>query len=232
MISTHLIPKKTDDFFSIVRGRRSISEFADMPIVDDVIDELIRVSGYAPSGTDIQPWFFLVVRTETGKAGLIDLIAKGYEETKRRLISKKGMAGPMFGLILDAFAKYGKFDTAPAYILAFSRPYDKAFLSRVIELSGDSDIANIADESAKTSVAMAMQNLLLTAHAMGLGTRVKDGIKFFLNDSELKREFFQLFSIPSDYRLISGIQLGYPTESALRRKASPRLSLDSIRRYA
>ena len=59
----------------------------------------------------------------------------------------------------------------------------------------------IAEESVKTSVAMAMQNFLLAAHAKKLGMRVKDGIKFFVNHKDLKDKFYQEFSIPKEYRL-------------------------------
>ncbi len=77
---------------------------------------------------------------------------------------------------------------------------------------------------------MAMQNLLLIAHEKGLGTRVKDGIKFLMNFDKLRKKFYKEFQIPSTYQLISGIQLGYPTKEAFEKNAPKRLSMKQIRK--
>jgi hypothetical protein len=49
--------------------------------------------------------------------------------------------------------------------LCFARSYDKKGLSQIIKLSNNNKIEDIANESTKTSVAMAMQNLLLGAYS-------------------------------------------------------------------
>jgi nitroreductase len=215
----------------IIKSRRSISEFTEKNIPNETLDELIEIASFAPSSTNTQPWFFVVFQSESCKDRLASYINLGYEKTKERMIAKNKVSGMVFSKIIDSFSRYGKFDSAPAYILVFARPYDKNVLSQIIRLSGNQNIEDIANESTKTSVAMAMQNLLLAAHAKGLGTRVKDGIKFFLNDHDLKNEFYSEFSIPNDYALISGIQMGYPTKNALKRVAHARLPLDKIRKY-
>lgn len=215
----------------IIKSRRSISKFTDKKISKEVLDELIEVSSYAPSSTNTQPWFFLIFQSENYKNRLKDFINLGYERTKNQLMNKNMVSGTIFSKIIDSFSRYGKFDEAPAYILVFARPYDKNILSQAIKLSGNQKIEEIANESIRTSVAMAIQNLLLAAHAKGLGTRVKDGIKFFLNDCDLKNEFYNEFSIPNDYILVSGIQIGYPTDDALKRDAQARRPLDEIRKY-
>lgn len=215
----------------IIEGRRSISEFSDKKISNKILDELIEISSFAPSSTNIQPWFFVIFQSEESKNKLNSFISLGYEKVKEQLINKNKISGAIFSKVVDSFSKYGKFDLAPVYILVFARPYDKKILSQIIKLSGNQKIEEIADGSAKTSVAMAMQNLLLVAHAKGLGTRVKDGGKFFLNDVDLKHKFYKEFSIPKDYALISGIQIGYPIKDAVKRVARPRLSLDKIRKY-
>jgi nitroreductase len=88
----------------------------------------------------------------------------------------------------------------------------------------------IADDSVRTSAAMAMQNFLLVAHERGLGTRVKDGIKFLTNFEDLQDEFYEEFQVPKAYQLISGIQLGYPTQEALKRNVPKRLPIEQMRK--
>jgi nitroreductase len=78
---------------------------------------------------------------------------------------------------------------------------------------------------------MAMQNLLLGAYSKWLWTRIKDWIKFFLIDDEIKKQFYKEFSIPNDYSLISWIQIGYPKENKVKRVAFARLPIEKIRKY-
>lgn len=213
----------------IIKERRSISRFSDKEVSKEIIDELIELAGYAPSSCNTQPWFFAVFNTKEAKEKLVGYIDLGYQKTKEEFKEKNKILGGVFGSALDSFGKYGKFDEAPVYILVFSRPYDKAGLAQAIKISGSERISGIAEESVKTSVAMAMQNFLLAAHAKGLGTRVKDGIKFFVHHEELKNNFHNDFSIPKEYSLLSGIQLGYPLENS--KSAAKRLPLDKIRKF-
>ena len=213
----------------IIKERRSVSQFLDRAVAREVIDELIELSSYAPSSCNTQPWFFVVFESEEAKEKLREYIELGYQKTKEEFRKKNRLLSGLFSRALDSFAKYGQFDAAPMYILVFVRPYDKAGLAQAIKISKNKMISEIAEESVKTSVAMAMQNFLLAAHAKGLGTRVKDGIKFFVSHAELRDEFYEEFSIAKEYGLLSGIQLGYPLDGS--KLAGKRLSLDKIRKF-
>ncbi len=78
---------------------------------------------------------------------------------------------------------------------------------------------------------MAMQNFLLIVHEKGLGTRVKDGIKFLMNFDKLRNKLYKEFKIPLIYFLISGIQLGYLIKKTLERSTLKRLSIKRIRKF-
>jgi len=217
--------------FDIIKKRRSISKFEKKKVSLKLIDELITVSSYAPSSCNTQPWFFLVFHSKKSKDKLNKHIDKGYEYSYRELKKKHKVTGKAYAKILDFFSKYGKFNEAPVYILLFARPYDAPLLSQAVKLSKDKKIEKIADESVTTSAAMAMQNFLLAACKKGLGTRVKDGIKFLMNFPSLRKAFYREFKIPSDYKLISGIQVGYPTKEASKKKPLKRLPKNKTRRF-
>ena len=216
---------------NIIKSRRSISSFTGKKVTLKLIDELISVSGYAPSSCNTQPWFFLVFHTKKSKEKLNLYIQKGYESTSQSLKKKHKLVGNIYDRLLNFFSNYGKFDEAPVYILVFAKPYNAPLFSHAIKLAKNKQIKKIADDSVKTSSAMAMQNFLLIAHEKGLGTRVKDGIKFLMNSDKLKNEFCREFQIPSTYQLISGIQLGYPAKEAIERKAPARMSLAKVRKF-
>lgn len=215
----------------IIKNRRSISNFKDKSVSMDLIKEIIEVSSYAPSSCNTQPWFFLVLHTDKSKDKLNSYIAKGYEYTNQSLKQKHKLMAGTYTKLLKFFSIYGKFDGAPVYILLFARPYDAPLFSQALKLAKNKQIEKIAGESVETSAAMAMQNFLLVAHEKGLGTRVKDGIKFLRDFDELRNGLYKDFKIPSSYKLISGIQLGYPDKKALKKKANLRISKNKTSRF-
>ena len=218
-------------FKDIIKKRRSISEFEKKKVSKKIIDDIISVASYAPSSCNLQPWYFLVFSSEKSKDRLNEFIEKGYEKTREKLKKEHWILGRLYVKFLDRFSAYGKFNEAPVYVLAFAKPYSFSWVSKAMKLLKDEKVNKLAEESVKTSVAMAMQNFLLVAHSKGIGTRVKDGIKFLLHFEDLKKDFYKEFGIPSDYELVSGIQLGYATKAAKKRKAAKRIPLNKIRKH-
>lgn len=214
----------------IIKKRRSISCFLDRPVEIELIDEIIELASHAPSSCNTQPWYFVVFSTEDSKKQLTHFIERGYQRTLEEL-NKNVILAPLLKRLFGFFSQYGKFDDAPVYVLLFSRPYDTPLFSQAIKISRQKNVEKIAEESVRTSTAMAMQNFLLAAHDKGLGTRVKDGIKFLINFEDLKNEFYKELAIPNEFILISGIQIGYPAEGTRIQKIKERLPLEKIRKH-
>lgn len=214
----------------IIKTRRSISSFTAEKVSPELIDEIISISAYAPSSCNTQPWFFLIFSTDESKKKLHSYVHRWYDYTKWDLKKNHRLFGNVYVKLLDFFSQYGEFNEAPVLVLLFAKPYDTPLFSQAIKFTKNEQIEKIADDSVKTSCAMAMQNFLLIAHEKGLWTRVKDGIKFLINFKELKDEFYGEFDIPKEYQLISGIQLGYPTQEALNRNTQERLPIEKVRR--
>ena len=51
-----------DSLLELVKMRRSIRRFKPDPVPDEYIDRIIEVARYAPSGFNMQPWEFVVVK--------------------------------------------------------------------------------------------------------------------------------------------------------------------------
>ncbi len=51
-----------DSLLALVKKRRSIRRFKPDPISDESIDKIIEVARWAPSGFNLQPWEFVVVK--------------------------------------------------------------------------------------------------------------------------------------------------------------------------
>lgn len=50
------------EFYEVVRTRRSIRSFKPDPVPDDVLEKILEVIRIAPSGSNRQPWRFILVK--------------------------------------------------------------------------------------------------------------------------------------------------------------------------
>lgn len=60
------------DFFKVVRDRRSVRSFEDRPVPRRTIESCLNAARLAPSGTNAQPWRFMVIRDPVKKALLAE----------------------------------------------------------------------------------------------------------------------------------------------------------------
>ncbi|MFC6989268.1 nitroreductase family protein [Haloplanus sp. GCM10025708] len=65
-------------FDDVIETRRSVHQYADDDIDDDVLRELLEQATFAPSSYNLQPWEFLVLRDEESKRRLRE-VAHGQE---------------------------------------------------------------------------------------------------------------------------------------------------------
>lgn len=65
-------------FYNIIT-RRSVRKFADSPVPDDILEEILTAGLYAPSAMNTQPWLLTVVRHPEKLESLRKAIAKALE---------------------------------------------------------------------------------------------------------------------------------------------------------
>ncbi len=58
------------DFYEVIRTRRSVRSYKPDPIPDDVLRRVLDAARIAPSGSNRQPWKFIIVRDEKIKRQL------------------------------------------------------------------------------------------------------------------------------------------------------------------
>lgn len=51
----------SSSFYHAVKRRRTVRDFSDRPVPEEVIRNAISAAGTAPSGANMQPWHFVVV---------------------------------------------------------------------------------------------------------------------------------------------------------------------------
>lgn len=144
------------DAIEALKTRRSVREFRDEPVADEILRDIVDCGRLAATAINIQPWEFIVVR----------------DAALRRAIA-------------DA-TDYGKhIAQAPACIVVLCA--DKTYY--------------LEDGSAAT------QNILVAAHARGLGTCWVAGDK-----KEYGTRILELLGAPDGSRLVSLIPVGHPAK--------------------
>jgi len=68
LLSYHAYPlkemeKRSEEFYNEIKNRRSVRHFSKREIPLHIIENCIRSAGNAPSGANMQPWYFVVINS-------------------------------------------------------------------------------------------------------------------------------------------------------------------------
>lgn len=153
----------SNPFIEILKSRRSIRKFTDEKITDEEISCLIEAASSAPSNSNRQPWKFIVLKSEEKK-----------KEITRAVLNKIGLlkttpADVEMLAVIDSYKDYLLFiKDAPVLIFALYKLPPLIVTEFVSEhkLKGIESMA----QNELISVSMAVENLLLASHSIGLGS--------------------------------------------------------------
>lgn len=53
--------QRSADFYVEMNNRRTVRDFSERPVSQEIIENCIRTAGTAPSGANMQPWYFVAV---------------------------------------------------------------------------------------------------------------------------------------------------------------------------
>jgi iodotyrosine deiodinase len=140
--------------------RRSIRHFSEDPVPDALIDQAIAVAGSAPSGANMQPWRFVVVRDPQVKRRIRDAA----EEEERTFYERRAPQE-----WLNALAPLGTdwrkpfLEIAPCLIVVFRVDYE-------VVHDTDGEEHHLKHYYIPESVGIACGFLLVALHLAGLAT--------------------------------------------------------------
>ena len=165
--------------------RRSIRKYTQEPISDEAIHTILQSALSAPSGLNLQPWYFVVLKSPEKRKELFRIMEKVSDDISSELESRfEGHPE-----IIDETKKFIRtLGDAPAILLAFLLRDDYA-----------------DPKTATLSVAAAVENALLAARDLGIGScwlSAADQTGF----GPVIRDHFA----PGKGDLIAIVTLGYP----------------------
>jgi nitroreductase len=189
------------EILEAIEKRRSVRAFEARPLPKDALESILKAASLAPSGKNRQPWRFAVVgeskrsaMVEAMTAGIAASEARGIPTGSARFSSSIMAKAAVTVFVLDPFGK---------------KPWEA--------LETPERIMETVDTQ---SIGAAIQNMLLAATALGIGS-------LWICDVFYAYEELLGF-LGRNERIVAAVSLGYPAE---RIDARPRLSLAELVSY-
>lgn len=146
---------RSRDFAEELARRRSVRQFSDRPIPEGVLEACLRAAATAPSGANIQPWHFVVVRDPDLKHRIREAAER--EEREFYATAPAEWLEALAPLGTDEVKRY--LDVAPALIAVFAERYGVR-----------PDGSRVTHYYVQESVGIAMGMLIAALHHAGLVT--------------------------------------------------------------
>ena len=180
----------TDSLFDAIYTQRAIRRWKPDPVPQDLLKRVLEAATKAPSGSNTQPWRWLVVQDESKRKAIATALSEFLASNEgMRSYFESGVKSPEKStrLMLTGALQLAE-DLAKAPVLIIPCLYGTT-VDRI---------------STGSSIFPAVQNLLLAARGLGLGTVLTT---FQARIEDVVRE--QL-GIPEDALPVALIPLGYP----------------------
>lgn len=193
----------TDDFLQFLRDRRSIRKFRKDSLPGEDLRRIVEAASWAPSAGNRQDWEFTIVTSPTTKDRMEDMVRKCWKS----ILDKSQIRA-----IKDELERYAKnfdwFSQAPVLVvISAKRP--ETFLYDLLGEAAD-DVAGT-----EISAAMAAQNLMLAAHAFGIGSCCITG------PLAAQKALKDLLGLGKRRKIVCLVALGYPAEQPAAPQRKP-----------
>jgi nitroreductase len=193
------------DFFEVATSAPTVRRFSDRPLEQHDLEKILATANMAPSGSNAQPWEFVVIREPAMRAEIQRLYRESWEPYKETSIIRgrqelSGRAKKALSLG-DEFA--ASLAIVPAQVIVFlDRPKMR------VERGSADDLTNFG--ATYGSIFPAIELMMLAARALGIGSAMTTML------SPREAETKALLGAPEQYQLIALIPLGYPADGFKR----------------
>jgi len=174
-----------------IKGRRSIRRYEDRPVPIELIRDVLEAGTWAPSAKNGQQWRFTVL-TGAAKKRLTDVF-RGELDALEAKIGREQMG--------SSLGSCGIMERAPVLIMVWNAG----------EHGWDSEVH---------SVAAAIQNMLLKAHGLGLGS-------LWIADIYYAHEALERH-LGRPWRLMAAVALGWPAHAP---RLPPKMTVDQVSEF-
>lgn len=187
-----------DGFLGLVKSRRSIREIKPDPIPDEMIDKILEAARWAPSGFNMQPWEFVVVKDPDLKKEIKNIV-DDYRTNDFFAMEATREAWQGSPWTPEGSGEF-RLAEAPVYILLFGDTRTNAGLPMSARYTYQK-MLSIYD----STMANAFLYMLLAAQTLGLAAHYTSATKIPKVACLIK----DLLNIPSELEIYDMMVVGY-----------------------
>ncbi len=195
--------------FSIIQSRRSIRHFRPQKVSVQAVRYLLEAARWAPSAHNAQPWRFIVFQKKAPKEKLAQAMARAFQSDL-----KKDRVPPAIAR-MKIQRSIQRITEAPLGLLVCMSQEGSRFYP-------DQRRRELEEKMMFQGVGAAIQNILLAAHSLDLGSCWLSAPLFC--PAAVRRAL----EVPKGWAPMALILLGYPAEKA---KAPGRIPLKKMTRW-
>ena len=197
--------------YDAMRSRRSVRRFKPDAVPHDVITSLIEAAITAPSASNKQPWRFLVVEDRVRITRMAAAVRHATDVVASHIPDQNHEAFRAYG---DYFTR---FENAPAVIVPIHRAMSVLtnLVDDDVEAGLRTTIRRMEEQSGLVGTSLALMNLLLMAHALGLGA---SGMTGPLVAEPALREILE---VPEGWGIVAVVPIGWPAEDPVPTDRKP-----------
>jgi len=233
-----------EDFSQFLASRRSTRDFLSTPVPPEIIEQILKDSLTAPSWSNTRPFKVAVATGEIREristeflsrwSVLSKIMRKGLLNKLRIIYSRYGLptsnrsiAKPYPTELKPRAERVGREMYETFGVARGDRPArDQQWAKNYSFFGAPVELFIYVHKSlhiyAASDAGLMMQNLVLSAHAHGLGTCAQGAVAIW--DDVVRKEF----DIPKSYRLLCGIALGYPSDSPINEFKANRIDVEEL----
>lgn len=192
------------DLYEALLTNRAMRRYTDEAVTRVEVEHCLRAANQAPSGGNIQPWQFLIVTDPERRAALGAIYKKAYDRYERVLLASMGaFRSPEDEASWNrtmAASRHLADHLGEASVLALFLMPDISMT--LTDEEGDLDVG-----TPYASVYPAVQNFLLAARGLGIGTALTTVYR--IHQDEVRA----LCGIPDQLQVVAMVPMGRPVGS-------------------
>jgi nitroreductase/NAD-dependent dihydropyrimidine dehydrogenase PreA subunit len=196
----------------LMASRRSCRNFTGRPVPRPVLEDLVKIGTTAPSGTNSQGWTFTLLPDRGAVVRLGNAVGAFFKRLNRMAENRLLREGLRLIGRPELAAYYRDYHRSVAEGLA---DWEAHGCDRLLHGAPAAIVVGSVPEAScpAEDALLATQNILLGAHAMGLGTCL---IGFAVSAMQKDRRIKAVLKIPRAESVYAVIALGYPAEAYQR----------------
>ncbi len=171
-----------NEFTELIISRRSVRKYRAEQVKEEQLQAIVKAGVYAPNGINAQRWHFTVIQN-------VDILKELNTLVRKAFVKNIDSDNKIIKMTANAARNenYSFYYGAPTVVLV------------------SSDISN---QNAIADSVCAVENILLAAHAEGLGGVYINQLTWFDNEPEI-RALLTKIGVPANYHVCASAAIGY-----------------------